>query len=73
MMLDQKKLSGTTRELLYDQNLPVPLSYSKSVFTEAAQDDTWQILLTAHWQGENPDYADAQRHDHGQPLPMGER
>ena len=51
MMLDQKKLSGTTRELLYDQNLPVPLSYSKSVFTEAAQDDTWQILLTAIGQG----------------------
>lgn len=51
MMLDQKKLSGTTRELLYDQNLPIPLSYSKSVFTEAAQDDTWQILLTAIGQG----------------------
>ena len=51
MMLDQKKLSGTTRELLYDQNLPVPLSYSKSVFIEAAQDDTWQILLTAIGQG----------------------
>ena len=51
MMLDQKKLSGTTQELLYDQNLPVPLSYSKSVFTEAAQDDTWQILLTAIGQG----------------------
>lgn len=51
MMLNQKKLFETTQELLYDQNLPVPLSYSKSVFTEAAQDDTWQILLTAIGQG----------------------
>lgn len=49
--LNQEKLYQTAQQLLYDQELPLSMAYSRSVFTENAQDDIWQVLLTAIGQG----------------------
>lgn len=51
--LDEEKMAKTAEELLYNQELPLSLAYSKSSYESGKEqeDDTWKRLQTAIGQG----------------------
>ncbi len=49
--LDKGKFRTLTEEMLYNQELPLSLSYSRSSFSMTEDGDTWEILQTAIGQG----------------------
>lgn len=53
LSLDEEKLEKTAWELLYNQELPVSIAYSKSSFElgKTEEDHTWERLQTAIGQG----------------------
>lgn len=49
--LDKRKFRTLTEEMLYNQELPLSLSYSRSSFSMTEDGDTWETLQTAIGQG----------------------
>ncbi|RGY97806.1 penicillin-binding transpeptidase domain-containing protein [Clostridium sp. AM58-1XD] len=51
LSLDKKRLKGLSEELLFNQELPLSIAYSKSSYEMNEEADTWETLQTSIGQG----------------------